>query len=61
MYVTEQYCIHSNISGELLITDPKGPRLGWVKLTMNSCKIVTKSAKSLPINLEKQVWSSKGV
>lgn len=49
------------IAGELLITTPKGPCLGWVKVTVNSCKIVTKSANSLPISLERQVWSNKGV
>ena len=53
--------MHSNISGELLIRDPKGPWLGWVKVAVNSCKIVTKSANSLPISLERQVWASKGV
>lgn len=43
------------IAGELLITTPKGPWLGWVKIAVNSCKIVTKSANSLPISLQRQV------
>ena len=48
--------LYSNISGELLITDPKGALAGVGQGSrVNSCEI----ANSLPTGLERQVGASK--